>query len=132
MEVQGTVLSWRNGEARVTVAAGACSECTSHCPARSMARPGLLIANAPEPLVPGQTVRLEVALPSPAKAATLTFGLPLLGFMAGLFGANAVFAGAPLPTLAAGLGGTGLMYAIVALAERKRRSTILTPCHTIR
>jgi positive regulator of sigma E activity len=122
MEVHGVVVSWQGGLARVQVAPGACVDCAQHCPARSMARPGLLLADAPEPLTPGQAVRLEVNLPSPARAATLAFGLPCAGLLAGLFAGSALFGGHPLGALAGGLTGMAAAFAaLAAIPDRKRR-----------
>ena len=126
MEVRGTVQSWTKGRAKVAVAAGACSECRQTCPARSMARPGLLDADAPEPLIPGQAVRIEVPLPSPYGAATLAFGFPLLGLLAGLIAGDRLFGGRPLPALGLALLGAALVYGAVALYERRRQCARVT------
>lgn len=120
MEVQGTVIGWKDGVARVQIAAGACSACEQDCPARAMALPGLITAEAPSPLQTGQTVQIDVALPSPLKAITLAFLLPLGGFLVGLIAGSVRFGGAPLPTLGLALAGTALAYAAVAAADRHR------------
>ena len=125
MEVQGTVVGWRDGVAQVQIAAGACSACEQDCPARSMARPGVLAAEAPGPLQPGQSVWVDVPLPSPGRAVSLAFLIPLAAFLAGLFVGNDRFAGAPLPSLGVALTGAALAYGGVAVAERKRRSRIV-------
>lgn len=125
MEVQGIVVGWRSGVAQVQIAAGACSACEQDCPARAMARPGLILAEAPGPLSPGQPVQVDVSLPPPGRAVALAFLLPLGGFLAGLFAGHAWFDGGPMPSLGAALAGAALAYGAVAVAERKRRSRIV-------
>ena len=105
MELQGTVVQWRSGIAKVQIAVSACSACTHNCSARLGDGGRYLLAEAPSPLLPGQSVLVDVALPSPARAVALAYVLPLAGFMAGLFIGNAAFGGAPLPALGLGLAG---------------------------
>ena len=126
MEVQGVVLGYDKGVAQVKVAAGACSDCTHDCPARSMAHPGVLTAEAPEPLRPGQEVRIAVPLPSPVRAATLTFVIPLAGLMIGLVVGSSLSGSAALPTLGYALAGTGIAFGIVHLLERHRRCQVVS------
>lgn len=128
MEMQGVVVGWKDGVARVEISTGACFDCKQGCPARLEARPGLLEVEAAEPLQPGQSVRVDVSLPSPARAVTMAYVFPLLGFMSGLFLGNSVWAGAPLPSLGTALAGAGLSYAVIAVLERKRRSRITAHC----
>ena len=113
MELQGTVVQWRSGIAKVQIAVSACSACTHNCSARLGDGGRYLLAEAPSPLLPGQSVLVDVALPSPARAVALAYVLPLAGFMAGLFIGNAAFGGAPLPALGLGLAedpGGGLSF----------------------
>lgn len=126
MEVHGIVQSWKDGRAKIAVPAGACSDCKQTCPARSMARPGLLDADAPQPLTPGQSVRIEVPLPSPYWAASLVFGFPLVGLLTGLLVGNRLYDGRPLPSLALALLGAALVYGGVAITERRRRHARVT------
>jgi len=86
------------------------------------------------PLAPGQVVFVEAALPSPARAVTLAYLLPLAGFMLGLFAGNAASGGAPLPALGAGLAGAAVAYGTVALLERPRRARVRLaggPCDVV-
>lgn len=121
MEVPGTVVGWKDGIARVQIAAGACADCQHGCVSRQLARPSLLTAVAAEPLEVGQVVKVDVALPSTRQAVTMAFALPLLGFMAGLLAGNALAGGEPLPSLGMALVGAAAAYAGVAVAERRRR-----------
>lgn len=125
MEVKGTVVGWRDGTAMVQIAAGACSDCEQDCPARAMARPGVLLADAPRPLRPGQSVQVDVSLPPHGKAVFMAFLLPLAGFLMGLFLGNYRYAGAPLPALGLALAGAALAYGGVAVAERRHRSRVM-------
>lgn len=126
MELQGTVVRWRDGIAQVQIALSACSACTHDCSARFGGSGRYLLAEAPSPLQPGQTVLVDVSLPSPARAVALAYLLPLAGFMAGLFAGNAAFGGAPLPALGAALAGGALAYGAVAVLERGRRARIVS------
>jgi len=125
MELRGTVLRWRDGIAQVQIAVGGCSACTHTCSARFGGSGRYLLAEAPTPLQPGQTVLVDVTLPSPARAVALAYLVPLAGFMSGLFVGNAAFDGAPLPVLGAALAGGALAYGVVAVLERSRRARVV-------
>ncbi len=126
MELQGTVVQWRSGIAKVQIAVSACSACTHNCSARLGDGGRYLLAEAPSPLLPGQSVLVDVALPSPARAVALAYVLPLAGFMAGLFIGNAAFGGASLPALGLGLAGGAVAYGAVAFLERSRRARVVS------
>lgn len=132
MEVRGIVVSWAEGQARIELPAGACAKCSQSCPSRSMAMNSVIVADAAEPLAPGQCVSVDISIPSPVGAATLAFGLPLAGLVAGLVIGNAVWAGQPLPTLGAALGGAASAFGLVAVLERRnhRRAVVVGPSPT--
>ena len=90
MRLQGTVLSWKDGVARVHIAVNPCSACSHRCGAHSSGGGGrYLLVECSTPLEPGRAIVVEAPLPSPAHAVALAYLLPLAGFMAGLFIGNA-------------------------------------------
>ena len=126
MELHGTVLSWKDGIARVQVAVNPCSACSHPCAAHSTGSGRYLLVESATPLTPGQTIVVDAPLPSPGRAVMLAYVLPLAGFMAGLFAGHAGFHGAPLPALGGGLLGAEAAYAAVALLEQKRRASVVS------
>lgn len=124
MRLQGTVLSWKDGVARVHIAVNPCSACSHRCGAHSSGGGRYLLVESSTPLKPGRAIVVEAPLPSPARAVALAYLLPLAGFMAGLFIGNAAFDGAPLPVLGSGLAGAAAADAGVAWTERSRRARV--------
>lgn len=124
MRLQGTVLSWKDGVAKVQIAVNPCSACSHRCGAHSAGGGRYLLVESSAPLEPGQVILVEAPLPSPARAVALAYLLPLAGFMAGMFLGNAAFEGAPLPALGSALAGAAAVYAVVAWTERGRRALV--------
>ncbi|MFS8639525.1 MAG: SoxR reducing system RseC family protein [Symbiobacteriaceae bacterium] len=127
MRLHGTVLSWKDGVARVQIAVSPCPACAHPCGAHAPGGGRYLWVESPAPLEPGQPVVVEADLPSPARAVALAYVVPLAGFLAGLLSGSAAFGGDPLPALGAGLAGAALAYGAVAFLERNRRARVVAP-----